>query len=253
MDIIIGTFQSYMGTGLTIILFLLALVYLFIFEKNKPRRILFVYTPVIILLLFFNPLFAWVFGRVEGGETYFRLFWLLPYLAVLSYTAVLIAERQKGKKVLCVAAAAAVLFAVSGKLVYTNPLYSRAENIYHMPDSVVHICDAIEIPGREVRAVFPHELLLYVRQYSPVVRLPYGREVLMDTLHEMYGTMEADEIDLEKLLSLSRKEECHYIVFRQDAEFIGEPADYQLELFLESDGYMVYRDNAVPLVIPETN
>lgn len=251
MDSVMETFQKYMGTGLIMILFLLALVYLFVHEKRKPRRILFVYTPILSLLLFFNPLFFRLFNLVEVKETYFRLCWLLPYLMVLPYTVVLIIEKQKGKRAVCVAVAAVALIIVSGKLVYTNSLYSWAENRYHMPNSVVHICDAIEVPGREVRAVFPEELLLYVRQYSPVVCLPYGRNVFMGEHVEMHEVMESDEIDLKQLLNLTREGECHFIVFRQDAEFIDEPAAHNLELFLETDGYIVYRDPVVPLVIPE--
>lgn len=251
MDIALQTFRNYMGTGLILILFLLALIYLFLFEDRKPRRILFVYLPILVLLMFFNPLFVHLYVSLDGEETYFRICWLLPYLIVLPYTVVLVVEKQKGKMAVCAALAATALFAVSGKLVYSNSLYSRAENIYHVPDSVVHICDAIEVPGREVRAVFPMELLLYVRQYSPVVCMPYGRDVLMDAYDEMYEIMESDEIDLEQLLNMTRQRECHFIVFREDAKFVGEPAWRDLELFLQTDGYMVYRDNAVPLVIPQ--
>ena len=67
---------------------------------------------------------------------------------------------------------------ISGKLVYSSPLFSRAENTYHIPQVVVDICDAIEVEGREVMAAFPDEFLLYVRQYSPVICMPYGRESL---------------------------------------------------------------------------
>ena len=50
-------FGKFMGTGLVVTWFLAGLVYLFLSEKNKTRRILFIYMPVLILLLFFNPLF----------------------------------------------------------------------------------------------------------------------------------------------------------------------------------------------------
>lgn len=252
MDIALQTFRNYMGTGSFLILFLLAVIYLFLFEDRKPRRVLFLYLPALILLLFFNPLFIKLYARLDGEETYFRVCWLLPYLIVLPYTAILIAERQGGKKTALAIAAAAMLFAVSGKPVYSNPLYSYAENIYHMPDSVVHICDAIKLPGGEVKAVFPEELLLYVRQYSSVVWMPYGRDIFLGTDDEIYDIIESDEIDLERLLKLTRQSGCHYIVFREDAEFVNEHALKELELFFETDGYIVYRDNAVAFVMPET-
>lgn len=251
MSSALQTFHNYMGTGLVVIWFLFGLVYLFLCEKRKPRRILFVYTPVIVLLLYFNPLFAGVFYGLVGDEIYFRICWLLPIIAVIAYSAVLICERLKGKAAAGFMAATFVLLAVSGKLVYSSPLYSRAENIYHVPDSVVHICDAIEVPGREVMAVFPSEMLLYVRQYSSVVCMPYGREALMDVYTPFYFAMESEMVDLETLVPMAREELCHYLVFRQDQVFSEEPANYGWEIFLETDGYVVYRDTGVELVIPE--
>ena len=38
-------FRNYMGTGLIVILFLLAVVYLLVCEKRKHVRIIFVYMP----------------------------------------------------------------------------------------------------------------------------------------------------------------------------------------------------------------
>lgn len=54
-------FQKYMGTGLIVIWFLAALVYVLLNEKQRPKRIFFVYMPVIMLLIYFNPLFVRVF------------------------------------------------------------------------------------------------------------------------------------------------------------------------------------------------
>ena len=253
MGFAIESFQKYAGSGLAIGFFLLALIFLWVKEKRKPRRILFVYTPVLLLFLVFNPVFSGIFERVVGPETFFRLFWLLPYLTVLSYTAVLLTEQFQGQKKAAAAVAVIVLIAVSGKLVYSNPLYSRAENKYHVPDSVVSICDAIAVPGREVIAVFPRELLLYVRQYSPVVCMPYGREVLMGMNNSFYDVMEAEQIDLEELLSYTRdsRYQCNYIVLRRDKKILGNPTEQGLELFYETEKYLVYRDTQIELTVPQ--
>lgn len=237
-----------MGSGLVTGLFLMALVYLFLCEKRKARRILFVYTPIILFLLIFNPLFARIYERLLESETYFRLFWLLPYLLVLPYTAVLIAEQVKGWKSALVVVLAVGLIAVSGKPVYSNPLYSRADNIYHVPDCVVDICDAIEVPGREVMALFPEELVLYVRQYSPVVCMPYGREIFMGDMNDLILVMEKEKIDLDALLPLTRESGCHYIVLRRDKEVVGDKAD--LQLFYETEEYFVFRDTSIQLIVP---
>lgn len=244
---VIPIFQKYMGTGLIMIWFLAALIYLFLCEKRKDRRILFVYMPAVLLLLYFNPLFAGAFCKLLGSEIYFRICWLLPTILVIAYAAVCIFEKLKGKKQALFAVSTAVLIAVSGKLVYDNPLYSKAENIYHVPDSVVHICDAIVVPGREVMAVFPRELLLYVRQYSPFVCMPYGREGFDGDGNDFYIAMEQEVIDLEMLVPFVRARGCHYVILNEEKEILGEPWDYGWELFGQMDGYVIYRNTEMPL------
>ena len=162
-------FREYMGTGLIGIWYVLCLVWLWINEKCRPRRILFLYLPLALLFLYFNPLFAGVVYGVVGSEIYYRILWLLPITIVIAYTCVCIYGQMAQKKktgaelfALC----AAGLIGISGSYVYSSPLFSRAENIYHVPDAVVEICDAIRVPGREVKAAFPLELVQYVRPHD---------------------------------------------------------------------------------------
>lgn len=251
MSGVFQTFYNYMGTGLIVIWYLVALIYLFLQEKRRPRRILFVYMPVIVLLLFFNPLFAKLFHMLVGEEIYFRIGWILPIIATIAYCVVIICEKMKGKKAELFAAVCLVLIVVSGKLVYSSSLYSRAENAYHVPDSVVHICDAIVVPGQEVMAAFPIEFLQYVRQYSPMVCMPYGRLVLMGYYDEFCDAMNSDVIELETLVPMARAARCHYLVFRQEQSIVGQTKEYGWELFLETDGYVVYRDTNIVMYVPE--
>ncbi len=235
-------FQKYMGTGLITIWFLLALIYLFINEKKKPMRILFIYVPVIILLLYFNPLFSKLFYRFLGDEIYFRICWLLPVAPVIAYTLVCMLNNLQGRKRVCFGAVAISVIVVSGKLVYSNPLFSLAENVYHVPQAVVDVCDAIKIEGREVMAVFPDEFLLYVRQYSPVVCMPYGRDANYFELHAM---MTADEIDVEALAGEAKYYGCHYVVLSETKPLKGDMSDYDYEIFDFIDGYVIYKDTTM--------
>lgn len=247
-------FREYMGTGLTVILFVLCLIYLWVNEKRQDVRILFLYMPLAMLVLFFNPLVStWVYGIV-GDEIYYRILWLLPVTLTLAYTGASLYGRFSGGKKGLAALGMAGIIVVSGSYVYGNPYFHRAENLCHVPDSVVRICDAIQVPGREVMAVFPRELLQYVRQYSPVTCMPYGRELLVSGWtygHSLFGVMEEEVIDLERLVPLTREEGCHYIVLRDDKEIIGIPEEYGWSLLGKYDGYIVYRDEAIELTVPD--
>ncbi len=246
----IEIFQKYMGTGLMLIWFILALVYLFLKERRKPLRILFIYTPVIVLLLFFNPLFYKLFYAAVGDEIYFRLCWLLPVTVVVGYAAVLLYDSLEGAKRNCFILLAAIFLMGSGKLVYSSPLYSRAENNYHVPQAVVDICDAIEIEGREVRAVFPEEMLLYVRQYSPVVCMPYGRNVILGEYHELHRTLLAPVVDAETLARQVREYDCHYVVLSKETILQGDLTDYDYEIFEEMHGYVIYKNPSMNFEVP---
>ena len=143
---------------------------------------------------------------------------------------------------------AVLLSVISGSFVYNNRYFTKAQNLYHVPDSVVHICDAIEIPGREVTAVFPLDMVQYVRQYSPVVCMPYGREILVEKWNEwaiqndLCDVMESDRIDAVELGTLAREQNCVYIVLPESKVVAGDPAQTGYEEFVRTDGYVVYKD-----------
>lgn len=246
----INLFQEYMGTGLIVIWFLVALVYLWLVEKRKPIRILFIYVPVILLLIFFNPLFAEIVYEVAGSEIYYRILWLMPMTVVTAFGVVEVIGHLEGVKRVAFTVVSAVVLMVSGSYVYNNIYFDKAENLYHVPQTVVDICEAIEVEGREVKAVFPAELLQYVRQYSPVVCMPYGRELLVEhwqVWYKLYDVMEAEEIDAKQLVEGCREHSTVYAVIPAKKKIIGKMEDYEFELFAEIDDYVIYKDATVDL------
>ncbi len=251
---IVTLFKNYMGTGGIVILFLAAVIYLWVNEKRKSIRILFIYVPVILLLLYFNPLFAGLVYGVAGSEIYYRILWLLPTGMVIAYTAVSICGKLKGLSQSLFALAMAAVILVSGSLIYNNPFFAKAENGYHVPEAVVQICDAIEVPGREVMAVFPKELLQYVRQYSPVVCMPYGRDMLVDrwsfTDKTLYDVMEAEKLVMSKAAPLVQEARCHYIILPEDKTIIGSLEYYGWIWFGQIEGYAIYRNTKMELSVP---
>ncbi len=247
---VIDLFREYMGTGLIVIWFLVSLIYLFIKERRKHIRILFVYVPVLLLLVFFNPLFARLVYGVVGDEIYYRILWLLPITVVIAFATVDIWGQLKRKIRYLYALVVAGLIMISGSYIYNNPYFQKAENMYHVPQSVVDICDAIEVEGREVMAVFPVEMLQYVRQYTPLVCMPYGREITVSSwvhLNDLYDVMEAEEIDAELLIKLAREQLCVYIILPEDKVIHGSLEDYAFAEFDRMHGYVIYKDDTVDL------
>ncbi len=238
------TFQKYSGSGLIISLFLLAWIYLFLKEKQKDRRVLFVYVPAVTLLLFFNPIFFRICANLTEDAIYFRFLWLLPITVVIAYCIICICVSLKGAKRLCFAFLSSVIIVVSGKSVYSNPLFSPAENIYHVPQEVVEICDMIRVEGREVMAAFPREFLLYVRQYSPYVCMPYGRDVF-NYPTDFFILMESEEIVVSELAAHAKQALCHYIILPSNRKLIGDMSAFDYKVFGQVGEYIIYEDTTI--------
>lgn len=248
---ILETFYKYMGSGMILIWYLAAALYLFLREKRRPVRILFLYVPCAVLLLFFNPLYAWLFERFLGQEIYFRMWWLVPMTPTLAYSAVrFLGGRRRSR---WYGGLFAALILVSGTLVYQNPLFSRAENIYHVPREVAEICDLIKVEGREVRAAFPEEFLTYVRQYSNLVCMPYGRDALLSNwMDELYQELQKKEIDVPRLSALAKERGCHYVIFSEDKILSGRMEDYDYRFFGTVGDYVIYMDTTMNFsLVPE--
>lgn len=239
--------QLYSGNGSLTLLFLASLIYLWFTEKNKGRKAVLIYGSMVILVLFFfPPLVKFVVNVMEEEEIYYRLLWALPMGPVIAYAAVKLIDNIKKKWLQAgVLLLLAAYIIVGGHLVYKSPQFTKAQNLYQVPDAVVQICDAIEVPGREVMAVFPHELVQYVRQYSAFVVMPYGYDALVERWglgDELEEEMRKEVSDAERLATLARERYCHFIIINQGHAVNGELAEYDYVLIMQAEGYDVYKD-----------
>ena len=247
----VDLFVSYMGSGIIVAWFIVSLIYLFLKEKDSSKRILFLYFPVIVLFLYFNPLFVRIVYGIIGEEIYYRFLWIIPMTMTIAYTVVCIYGRLKHQLRGVFAVVCALLIAVSGKLIYANEHFSVADNIYHIPETVVKICDAIAVEGREVTAAFPKEMVQYVRQYDSTICMPYGREVIVSTWgagHPLLDMLSEKEIEVDPLIFYTKDKEygsdrpCNFIIVPEDTIFIGDLESYGIVLYDTIDGYDIYHD-----------
>lgn len=249
-DKVTGLYQEYAGTGFILGLYCISVFYLFFTEKKKNIRIYFLYVPLVILILFFNPLFAGIVYSFTGNEIYYRILWLIPVSVTCALAAVRVIFGQKGKMRIFATLAVLIIMMAGGRFVYSNPYFSTAENIHHVPQKVVDLCDAIHVDGREVLAVFPAEMLQYVRQYDPTVCMPYGREVTVERwtfrhTDELYAEMEKKAYDAEKIAELARKRQCHFVIVDERKKIKGSFEDCGYVEKDEIGGYRIYQDPTV--------
>ena len=142
--------------------------------------------------------------------------------------------------VLCVAIIAC------GNYVYDSEHISKAENAYHLPQEAVDIVDMIEPEEGRITVLVPADLIYYIRQYSTNIELPYGREMLIsrwDYYHAMYEAMEeAESIDTENFVELTRGYPCAYVVLKEDREVEEPLTDYGFEVYGQVGEFVIYKD-----------
>jgi len=242
----ISSFKNFQGSGLILILFLIAVMYIGFSGKQKYLKDAFVKYPVYVLVLFFCPVWYVYVYLFEDYEILYRILWLLPLGVVICYVFVDIIlslnEKVRGIAfVLCV-----VILVISGEYTYSNDYFTLAENEYHVPDTVVKICDEIRVEGREIRAAFPDEFIFYVRQYTPDVCLPYGREMFMgfgSWQNELQAVVNADVIDSEQCAFYLRDFETPYLIVSSSKKFTENISAYDFVYVTSIDGYDIYLDN----------
>lgn len=239
-------FKNYMGyheNHFLVGIYLFALLYLWLVERDKRRRAVFVYAPTLILLVFFCPLFRKVFVRImEDSETYYRLLWLLQMSIVSAYGLIKLMGRHMRIGLL----AACLMAAACGDYVYDSEHISRAENAWHLPQEAVDIVDMIKPEEGRITVLVPADLIYYIRQYSTDIELPYGREMLVsrwDYYNAMYEAMEAAEvIDTPLFVELTREYPCAYVVLKEDRKIREPLTDYGFSVYGQVGEFVIYKD-----------
>ncbi len=250
MEVAISLWKEYSGQGMIVALFLVAVVYLWFAETDREKRRLFVWFPIAMLLLFFCPLVVYFMEHLAEEDIYWRMLWSIPMLSVIAYTAIKLIRNLEGVKRYLAILGVLLMIGVSGNYLYDNPGFMKAENPEHMPQTVVDICDTIIVEGREVKAAFPAELLMYVTQYTSLVHMPYGREMFLSAdgtvaWNTLYDTMEclmSDTIDTKVLASELRNRGCHYVVLREDAPLTDSLEKEDFIEYASIDSYVIYMD-----------
>ena len=246
--------KLYGGNGVLLLMFLAAAIYIVVSEKDIKKKIVLGILPLVILVGFLFPVTKIVYVALfdDGSDTYYRILWLIPMYVVIGYGACKAVMNFKKDAVRRgMLALILLIIAVTGSFVYANQYMSKAENLYHIPQNVIDICDVIAPEDGEprVRAAFPSELVHFVRQYDTDILMPYGREMVVtqwDYYNAVYEVMEKPEIiDATALLEATRQTKCRYIVLSDSRQIDQSLEELGLNAIANIDGYTIYEDEEV--------
>lgn len=239
------TIILYNNNSFLIALFMIALVLLYITEKDKSVRLIFAYFITTVTIIFVCPLYAWL-GMQIDSDIYYRVFWTLPVGVLVCYGAVRVFGRfQRTISKVLVVMLTVIVICVNGKFVYTNTLHFRATNAYHIPQVVIDVMDSLKLEIVTPTAAIPAELLPFIRQYSADVYTPYGRNIVetqWNFSNELYDAMEAETYNAEEIARCAKAEGCTFVVLSSIKSIEGsmEEQNYFLKDFV--GGYYIYMD-----------
>lgn len=233
----------YNGNSYLFVLFLVALIYLLVAEKNKKIRTVYGYLVLMLGLVFCCPIYVWI-GKKVDEEIYYRVFWALPMGTVVCYCVVKIvaACRKKISKVM-VCLLAVIIICLNGKLVYQNSVHVKATNAYHIPQLVIDVADALYLENYNPNVALPAELLPFIRQYSGNILTPYGRNILEKRwgfTHALYDAMEAEIYDVEEIAKRAKESQCLYVVLSSIKQQNGNLEEFGFFYKEFVSGYYVY-------------
>ncbi len=247
MEIIIEDILLYNNKSFLIPIFLIALLFLWMTERDRKLRVVLVYLVAALIVVFACPLYAWIGMRIDE-DIYYRVFWTMPMGMLVCYSVVKLMIRFKWvlSKIL-VFVLAVLMIVINGDLVYTNTLHFRASNAYHIPSHVIEVIEAIRLENYKPIAVLPAELLPFLRQYTADIFTPYGRNMLEPAWtfsNELYDAMEGDlyKYSVEEVARCARNEHCAFVVLSSKKRMEGSMEEQGYFLLDFVQGYYIYMD-----------
>lgn len=235
----------YNNNRFLILLFLAALIFLWITERDKRIKTVLVYFVTAITVLFCCPLYAWIGMKVDA-EIYYRVFWSIPIGILVCYSAVrAISHFKKFISRVLVCILTVLVICMNGKFYFTNTLHFKAVNAYHMPQVVIDVADALKMEKYKPIAAIPAELLPFIRQYSADIFTPYGRNIVetqWNFSNALYDAMEAEEYDAQEIARCAREEHCTYVVLSSIKPMKGSLEEQNYIYKGLVSGYYIYMD-----------
>jgi hypothetical protein len=254
--------RNYQGTCMLIGLFIIALLYVFI-DGEKRWKAFFIPYVAILLLTVFNPfIMRPVVAKLKLTNEYYRFFWLLPIVILLSYTAtkIVIGLGKLWRRILVASVLVFMMFLTGTTL--RSKAYPVISNIYKVPEDLVEICDMIHenndmwtVPN----VAFDFDLNILATQYDPSINAIIPYELMMSTVNSQ-ATENTDDADWTRMrvrlieaLMLDRPIEIYsfmealnitktqYVVYRQDGPMHSYISGAGFDYVGETENYVVYR------------
>ena len=226
----------------------------------KKERKTFALPMLIMMILIMNPITKTLFEKVTGLEYYWRLLWIIPIIAVCAALPGMISEKIKNEHLKAlVAIPFAILFILTGSYTYDQRLarFFIPANEEKIEQRFVDVADTLLTYDDHPYVVADAWPSVFLRQYSPKIRLLYGRNILgfgISSEYEHQVERYLGEGDYSSVASVMLKDGYEYLV--TDDTFEGKPEGLEkagFEFLTRIDIYGIYRIQGQSTATKKTN
>lgn len=239
---IFDQYSKYTGVGIFMVLFLAAVVYLGISEKNEHIRSVLIYGSITMFIVIFIPFVYILYTKFVDVGTYWRMFWLIPVGIGLAYVGTRLVSSHR------IAGLLLILFVLllGGRYVYiSDPFFKPAENMYQLDQVTIELCDYLNtLEEGYINVAVPAELLTQIRIYDHRLFMPYGREQLDPNWGNPSGffmAMNAETVNFETLSVKCAVNGTNYIVVAESKEHDDDYVENDFTYMGKVRAYDIYR------------
>lgn len=222
-------YKEYIGTGSLLVLFVVALFYIYVSVKREKDTI--------------NP-----------------LVFLLSIWATIGYAIIHLVKREaddendvktsKLLKRMCLVLFCCFIIVISGKRIFSRNFVAISDNLMHMPSGLSDVLDAIIDENDESAGI----LMMpgygnYVKSYSSKLYTAYDEPCNGNVLDysgvdiEAYRELQKRYPDMSKVAKAARADSCRYIVLKNGSYWPEVPLEYcDFEEYRSFSDWTIYRD-----------
>lgn len=241
IEFIKNVFLSYYANQKYFVLFLIALLFIFIKEKQKTNQTFLIYYSMVILIILLNPIFVWLIFKMIPQSVYYRFLWTIPFGIILAYFGVRLMDNintHLKKNIIAISFILIIIY--SGAFVYNNITFEKVNNWYKLPDESIQVTQIVkDIPVDNKKAMVSTDLVGYIRQFDANIKLAYPRRPYAD--YEMYPIVKYYKAgDVKNLVNLCKQNDINIIIYDNSIPLTISPSHYGYDLYAQTEHYDIY-------------
>lgn len=225
------------------ILLFISIVVVLLLEKKEIEKKTYAWYTIICFLGLMNPITVYITNKVWGQSVayYCRQFSLMPIFLIIAYGVVLLTNKMRGKSQIVLVCLVAILICVSGKQIYHESWYSKAENYSKVPNDIIEISRYLQNTEKRMKVAAPTEISSYLRQYMNVLQIQ-GRQVSRNDMEEL---LLSDNPNVALVMQKAGDDGCDYVIakYSENAERVYMNCGY--EPCFKTLNYMIYNVNGI--------